>query len=104
MFLGGGANGKSTLVNVLTKLMGDYAANTAASTLMASNSNQVGDDLIRLAGARYITAETEHGQRFTEAKIKSFTGGDMISARPLYGEWVDFQPIGKIFPDHQQPA
>jgi putative DNA primase/helicase len=98
MFLGGGANGKSTLVNVLTKLMGDYAANTAASTLMASNSNQVGDDLIRLAGARYITAaETEHGQRFAEAKIKSFTGGDMISARPIYGEWVDFQPIGKIF-------
>ena len=98
MFLGGGANGKSTLVNVLTKLMGDYAANTAANTLMASNSNQVGDDLIRLAGARYITAaETEHGQRFAEAKIKSFTGGDMISARPLYGEWVDFQPIGKIF-------
>ena len=24
-------------------------------------------------------------------------GGDMISASPLYGEWVDFQPIGKIF-------
>ena len=97
MFLGGGANGKSTLVNVLTKLMGDYAANTAAGTLMASNSNQVGDDLIRLAGARYITAaETEHGQRFAEAKIKSFTGGDMISARPLYGGGVDFTPVGKI--------
>ena len=70
---------------------------TAASTLMASNKNQVGDDLIRLAGARYITAaETEHGQRFAEAKIKSFTGGDMISARPL-GGWVDFTPVGKIF-------
>ena len=97
MLLGGGANGKSTLVNLLTKLMGDYAANTAASTLMASNSNHLGDDLIRLAGARLVTAaETEHGQRFAEAKIKSFTGGDMISARPLYGEWVDFTPVGKI--------
>ena len=97
MLLGGGANGKSTLVNLLTKLMGDYAANTAASTLMASNSNHLGDDLIRLAGARLVTAaETEHGQRFAEAKIKSFTGGDMVSARPLYGEWVDFQPVGKI--------
>ena len=31
-----------------------------------------------------------------EAKIKSVTGGDMISARPLYGEWVGFDPIGKI--------
>ena len=97
MLLGGGANGKSTLVNLLTKLMGDYAANTAASTLMASNSNHLGDDLIRLAGARLVTAtETEHGQRFAEAKIKSFTGGDMVSARPLYGEWVDFTPVGKI--------
>jgi len=97
MLLGGGANGKSTLVSLLTKLMGDYAANTAASTLMASSNNQLGDDLIRLAGARLVTAaETEHGQRFAEAKIKSFTGGDMISARPLYGEWVDFTPVGKI--------
>ena len=51
MLLGGGANGKSTLVSLLTKLMGDYAANTAASTLMASSNNQLGDDLIRLAGA-----------------------------------------------------
>jgi putative DNA primase/helicase len=97
MLLGGGANGKSTLVSLLTKLMGDYAANTAASTLMASSNNQLGDDLIRLAGARLVTAaETEHGQRFAEAKIKSFTGGDMISARPLYGNWVDFMPVGKI--------
>ena len=64
---------------------------------MASNSNHLGDDLISLAGARLVTAaETEHGQRFAEAKIKSFTGGDMVSARPLYGEWVDFTPVGKI--------
>ena len=97
MLLGGGANGKSTLVNLLTDLLGDYAANTAASTLMASNSNQYGDDLIRLAGARLITSsETEHGQRFAEAKIKSFTGGDKVTGRPLYGSWVEFVPVGKI--------
>ena len=65
---------------------------------MDGNSNQVGDDLIRLAGARYITAaETEHGHRFADAKINSFAGGDIISARPLYCELVNFQPIGKIF-------
>ncbi len=97
MLLGGGANGKSTLVNLLTGLLGDYAANTAASTLMASNSNQYGDDLIRLNGARLITsAETENGQRFAEAKIKSFTGGDKVTGRPLYGLWVEFVPVGKI--------
>tara|TARA_B100001093_G_scaffold79934_1_gene71269 strand:+ start:5734 stop:5997 length:264 start_codon:yes stop_codon:yes gene_type:complete len=76
--------------------MGDYAANTAARTLMSSSNNQLGDYLIRLAGAKLVTAaETEHGQRFAEAKIKSFTDSDMISARPLYGEWVDFKPVGR---------
>ena len=44
-----------------------------------------------------ISAQHVSPARIAEAKIKSFTGGDMISARPLYGEWVDFQPIGKIF-------
>jgi putative DNA primase/helicase len=98
MLLGGGANGKSTLVNVLIKMMGDYATNTAASTLMASNQNHLGDDLVRLAGARLITAaEFEHGQRFAEARVKSLTGGDVISARPLYGRFVDFYPNGKIW-------
>ena len=97
MFLGGGANGKSTLVNVLSKLLGDYSVNAAANTLMASNNNSLGDDLIRLAGARLITvAETEYGQRFAEAKIKSITGGDKITGRPLYGNWIEFKPVGKI--------
>ena len=27
----------------------------------------------------------------------------MISARPLYGEWVYFKPVGKILPTASQP-
>jgi putative DNA primase/helicase len=65
---------------------------------MASNSNHLGDDMVRLRGARFITAsETEHGQRFAEAKIKTFTGGDKFTARPLYCEWIEFTPVGKIW-------
>ena len=65
---------------------------------MASANDNIGDDLVRLSGARMITAsETEHGQRFAEAKIKSFTGGDTITARPLYGEYINFKPNGKIW-------
>ena len=98
MLIGSGANGKSTLVNVLSDMMGTYATNTAARTFMASANDNIGDDLVRLSGARMITAsETEHGQRFAEAKIKSFTGGDTITARPLYGEYINFKPNGKIW-------
>ena len=97
MLLGGGANGKSTLVNLLTILLGDYAVNTPAGTLMVSTTNGIGDDVVRLAGARLITAqETENGQRFAEAKIKSLTGGDQVTGRPLYGVHVSFKPVGKI--------
>jgi hypothetical protein len=65
-------------------LIGDCIANAAASTLMVSNSNQLGDDLIRIAAARLFTAAgTEYGQCFAEAKIKSFTVGGVASARSL---------------------
>lgn len=97
MLLGGGANGKSTLVNILTKLLGDYAVNTPTSTLMAAVHTGVGDDLVRIAGARLITAhESENGQRFAEAKIKSITGGDDVTGRPLYGVHISFKPVGKL--------
>ena len=97
MLLGGGANGKSTLVNVLTNLLGDYAVNTPTNTLMATVNGGVGDDIVRMAGARLITAqESENGQRFAEAKIKSLTGGDEVTGRPLYGVHFSFKPVGKI--------
>ncbi len=57
MLLGGGANGKSTLVNILTKLLGDYVVNTPTQTLMASLINGVGDDLVRMAWARLSSTE-----------------------------------------------
>ena len=64
-------------------LLGDYAASTAASTLVVSSNNQLSGDLIRLAGARFvIAAKNQHGQCFGEVKIKSFTGSDMSSAKP----------------------
>ena len=67
----------------LAMLLGDYAASTAASTLVVSSNDQLSGDLIRLAGARLVTvAKNQHGQCFAEAKIKSFTGSDMISAKP----------------------
>lgn len=97
MLLGGGANGKSTLVNILTKLLGEYAVNTPTNTLMASVNPGVGDDIVKMAGARLITAqESENGQRFAEAKIKSLTGGDEVTGRPLYGVLFSFKPVGKI--------
>ena len=33
----------------------------------------------------------------SEGKIKQMTGGDVLKGRPLYGSWLEFSIIGKIF-------
>ena len=90
---GTGANGKSTFLNTISDLLGDYARNTPSETFMAKRIEAIGNDIARLQGARLVTAiEINEGQRLSEALIKSFTGGDRITARFLYGEYFDFQP------------
>jgi putative DNA primase/helicase len=98
ILIGDGANGKSTFVNVMSKLLGDYSKAAASQTLVAKGSTSVGDDLVDLVGARFIpVSETEEGEALAEAKIKQMTGGDVLKARPLYGKYIQFSIIGKIF-------
>lgn len=97
---GCGKNGKSVFINTLMNLMGSYACETPADTLMMKNSGQGGiaNDLARLPGVRFVSAnETEHGQRLAEAKIKGMTGGDTITARFLHKEYFDFKPVFKLW-------
>jgi len=95
---GDGANGKSTFLNVVSKLLGGYSRTAASQTLMANQRQGVGDDLIHLVGARMITvSETDRGQPLAEAKLKRMTGGDDITARALYSTYNTFKITGKIF-------
>jgi len=97
LLYGTGANGKSTFLNVLRALFGDYGMQAPAEMLMTKHDGGVPNDIARLRGARFVaTSETEEGRRFAEALVKQLTGGDTISARFLYGEYFDFQPSHKI--------
>ena len=94
---GTGANGKSTFLNVLQHLFGDYACSTMIETFMKKNSEQ-SNDLARLKGARLVTtSEIEQGRQISESLIKSVTGEDSLTARFLYGEYFSFKPTFKIF-------
>ena len=95
---GNGANGKSTFINIISKLLGRYAKAAPEHTFLAGQRSGVGDDLIYLAGSRFISvAELDHGQSLAEAKIKRITGGDQITGRALYGVNQEQRMIGKIF-------
>ena len=94
---GTGANGKSTFLNVLLQLFGDYGCSTGIETFTKKNKEQ-SNDLARLKGARLVTtSEIEQGSPMSESLIKSVTGEDALTARFLYGEYFSFKPTFKIF-------
>ena len=94
---GTGANGKSTFINTIRGILGDYATIADMSTFLASNSERHPTDLAKLRGARLVVAiETQKGRRWDEAKIKTLTGGDKITARFMRQDFFDFTPTFKL--------
>jgi putative DNA primase/helicase len=95
---GGGANGKSTLLEVLRKLLGDLATNADFATFLERKSERGPRDLARFFGARLVTAiESNEGRRFDESALKSITGGDTITACEIYEKSFEFTPTFKIW-------
>lgn len=95
---GTGANGKSTFINTIKLLLGDYAKQTPTETLMKKDSGGINNDVAALKGARLIAAiETDEGERLAESFIKQITGGDVVAARFLYGEFFEFVPTFKVW-------
>jgi putative DNA primase/helicase len=98
ILFGSGANGKSTFLNVIMYVLGDYAIATPTETFMRKNGDQNTNDIARLRGTRFVTTtEAEQGRRLSEPLIKKITGNDQMTARFLYGEYFNFMPTFKIF-------
>jgi len=93
---GKGCNGKSTLVETLRGVLGDYAADTPFSTFVERHDSNTAD-LAGLVGKRLITAsEGEDTQSFNESLLKRCTGGDPVTCRHLYREYFEYVPTFKI--------
>ncbi|MCL2138390.1 MAG: hypothetical protein FWH41_02540 [Treponema sp.] len=64
---GSGANGKSTFLNTIMHLLGDYAIATPTESFMKKNGDQNTNDIARLRGTRFVTTtEAEQGRRLSE--------------------------------------
>ncbi|MBO7691485.1 MAG: hypothetical protein J6T10_02485 [Methanobrevibacter sp.] len=96
---GNGCNGKSTFMDVITTLLGTYALNMQAESIMVKkHSAAVNTDIARLKGARFVTvAEPQEGMKLNESLIKQLTGGDKITARFLFAEEFEFKPEFKMW-------
>lgn len=89
---GTGANGKSTFVSALSAAMGDYAG-TAEPDLFMHRQGAHPTGEMDLRGTRLVAvSESEKGRRLAEATMKRLTGGDMIRARRMRQDFVEFAP------------
>lgn len=90
---GTGANGKSTELEVIRALMGDYAKTAEFSTFEVKRGDGPRNDLARLRGTRFVvSSESDQGSALSESVVKSLTGGDTIAARFLHKEHFEFAP------------
>lgn len=97
---GTGKNGKSTFLDVLRGVFGDYATNIQPETIMVkpSSSSAINSDIARLKGARLVTSvEPNEGVRINEGLLKQLTGDDAVTARKLYSEEFEFKPEFKLW-------
>jgi len=94
---GSGANGKTTLMNAVLGLSGDYGMQ-AAPDLLVAKGNTHPTELADLFGARFVAStEVEDGRRLAENLTKQLTGGDRIKARYMRQDFWEFSPTHKIW-------
>jgi P4 family phage/plasmid primase-like protien len=96
-FYGLGANGKSTMVNILENIFADYARTAPIETFTEASSDRHPTELAMLRGARLVIAtEIEEGRRWAESRIKLLTGGDPIAARFMRQDFFEYIPQFKL--------
>jgi P4 family phage/plasmid primase-like protien len=97
IFQGPGSNGKSTFLETIKFILGDYAVKAQADSFMKKRNERINNDIAGLAGVRLaIASEIVKGRELDESLVKELTGGDSITARKLYSENFTFTPQFKI--------
>ncbi len=97
---GGGGNGKSKFVDLMTSVLGQYAGSlaTTALTRKRPDSGAANPDIISVKGCRFIEMkEPDDHEPINSARMKQFSGEDYVEARGLFKDQERFRITGKIF-------
>ncbi len=94
-------NGKSTAIETISVMFGDYSMNIQPETLAlrkVKDSRTASGDIARLDGCRLLhMSEPQKRMTFDVALLKDLTGRDKITARHLHEREREFYPIFKLF-------
>jgi P4 family phage/plasmid primase-like protien len=101
MYIGIGSNGKSVLISLMEKILGDYKGDVP-STLVTEKRGKVGGltpEIVQLKGIRYaVMQEPSKGDVINEGMMKQLTSGkDPIQGRaPYMPKTISFIPQFKL--------
>lgn len=99
IWTGCGANSKSKLLELLINTIGDYAYKFPITLLTGKRaaSNAVSPEMVMAKGARFCYCEEpDEDTRINVGLMKEMTGNDMIFARGLYSDPIQFRPQFKL--------
>jgi P4 family phage/plasmid primase-like protien len=95
---GGGANGKSKLLEAILSIMADYGMQAIPEFLTVRHNEQHPTERTDLFGKRFVaTVEIEQGKALAEALVKQLTGGEKIRARRMREDFWEFEPTHKLW-------
>lgn len=98
-FYGEGSTGKSTTLDTLGKVLGEFSADLDKSKLMVKRfEDEVPTHFARLLGRRMVTAvEVNKEDRFDEGLIKKLTGEGVIQTRFMRQDAFDLEVMFKLY-------
>ncbi len=91
---GMGANGKSTFIGLISRILGSYCVNIRVKALLETGGfDQIPVDIARLAGARMCTmAEPSAGDQLASGIVKELLGEAVMTARFMRKDPFTFTP------------
>lgn len=101
--VGRGGNGKGTLMDLLSHVLGSGYYSTTSQKLLTMDEKGATPELAGLLGRRMVTVgETDENLELRDGLVKAITGGDTINARHLFKDPFEFRPTHKlqVFTNH----
>ena len=99
IYFGGGRNGKSKLVNLMGRVLGDYKGSVPLTIITQKRSNigTASPEIAQLQGTRYaVMQEPSKNQKLNEGPFKELVGDDPLQGRALFKDTVTFIPQFKL--------
>ncbi len=96
---GSGSNGKSMIMNLMAKAMGDYSCTVPISlfTQKRKSSGSAAPEVARLKGRRFITMqEPDESIALNTGLMKEITSGEKVYARDLFKSGSEFEIQAKF--------